>query len=99
MFQKKEILYSETQGVCQVENIVQLQGGKGEQVPYYVLRSLLDKEQVAYIPVENHQVQLKPIFTADEARQLKDSKEAKENPMMQQAIRYVLGEEDGEENE
>ena len=36
MFQKKDYIYSETQGVCQVENIVLLQSGNGPQVSYYV---------------------------------------------------------------
>ena len=40
MFQKKQYIYSETQGVCIVENIVQLPAGKGENIPYYVLKSV-----------------------------------------------------------
>ena len=51
MFQKKEIIYSESLGVCQVENIVQLSAVKGgETTAYYQLRSLLDNDKNAYIP-------------------------------------------------
>ena len=38
MFQKKQIIYSETLGVCVVDNIVSLAASKKEKaVPYYVL--------------------------------------------------------------
>ena len=38
MFQKKQIIYSETLGVCVVDNIVSLAASKREKaVPYYVL--------------------------------------------------------------
>ena len=41
MFQKKQIIYSETLGVCVVDNIVSLAASKREKpVPYYVLKSL-----------------------------------------------------------
>ena len=43
MFEKKQIIYSETQGVCRVDNIVSLSATKGVPgVPYYVLRSVFD---------------------------------------------------------
>ena len=39
MFQKKQIIYSETLGVCVVDNIVSLAASKREKaVPYYVLK-------------------------------------------------------------
>ena len=35
MFEKKQIIYSETQGVCQVENIVSLSASRRERkIPY-----------------------------------------------------------------
>ena len=38
MFQKKQMIYSESLGVCQVENIVGLSATKrGETISYYVL--------------------------------------------------------------
>jgi hypothetical protein len=50
MFEKKQIIYSETMGLCQVDNIVSLSATRGEAgVPYYVLRSLTDKTKVSII--------------------------------------------------
>ena len=90
MFQKKDYIYSETQGVCQVENIVLLQSGNGPQVSYYVLRPYYDREQVSYIPVENHQVKLRPMFTPEEARELAESEQVKKDEKVQQAVEFVL---------
>ena len=89
MFQKKQKIYSETQGVCVVENIVQLPAGKGETLPYYVLKSLMD-EKVSYIPVKNHQVALRELFTEDEAKALLESPELEKNEQLKAAVKYVL---------
>ena len=89
MFQKKQKIYSETQGVCVVENIVQLPAGKGETLPYYVLKSLMD-EKVSYIPVKNHQVALRELFTEDEAKALLESPELEKNEQLKAAVEYVL---------
>ena len=63
MFEKKQIIYSETMGVCQVDNIVSLSATRGEAgVPYYVLRSVADKAKVSYIPVDHHQVVLRELL-------------------------------------
>ena len=43
MFQKKQIIYSETLGVCVVDNIVSLAASKREKaVPYYVLKPVFE---------------------------------------------------------
>ena len=89
MFQKKQKIYSETQGVCIVENIVQLPAGKGETLPYYVLKSVMD-EKISYIPVKNHQVALRELFTEDEARALLQSPELEKNKQLSAAVNYVL---------
>lgn len=90
MFQKKQYIYSETQGVCVVENIVQLSVGKGESLPYYVLKSVFDETKVSYIPVNNHQVVLKELFSMEEALRLEQDASLKENEKLQEAIRFVL---------
>ena len=90
MFQKKQIIYSETQGVCIVDNIVQLPATKGENLPYYVLKSVFDTAKVSYIPVNNHQVVLREIFTEDEARELKKNPEIEKNEILKAAVDYVL---------
>lgn len=78
MFEKKQIIYSETQGVCQVENIVSLSASRRERkIPYYVLRPVFDKSRVSYIPVENHQVKLRELFTREEAEALQGTEETK----------------------
>ena len=71
MFEKKQIIYSETQGVCQVENIVSLSASRRERkIPYYVLRPVFDKSRVSYIPVENHQVKLRDWMSSIEVNAL-----------------------------
>ena len=89
MFQKKQKIYSETQGVCIVENIVQLPAGKGVTLPYYVLKSVLDGK-TSYIPVNNHQVSLRDLFTREEAEELLKSPELEKNEQLKAAVQYVL---------
>ena len=90
MFQKKQKIYSETQGVCIVDNIVQLPAGKGETLSYYVLKSVFDAAKVSYIPVDNHQVCLRDLFTAEEARELLKTPELEKNELLKAAVDYVL---------
>ena len=89
MFQKKQQIYSETQGVCIVENIVQLPAGKGATLPYYVLKSVFDGK-TSYITVNNHQVSLRELFTEEEARELLQNPELEKNEQLKAAVEYVL---------
>ena len=90
MFQKKQKIYSETQGVCIVDNIVQLPAGKGETLSYYVLKSVFDVSKVSYIPVENHKVVLRELFTKEEAEELSKLPEFGKNELLKAAVEYVL---------
>ena len=90
MFQKKQIIYSETQGVCIVDNIVQLPATKGETTPYYVLKSVFDATKVSYIPVNNHQVALREIFSDTEAKEIEKNPELMKNENLKAAVEYVL---------
>lgn len=72
LFQKKEVIYSETIGVCIVDDIVKLADNKKDTYNYYLLRSVFDKTKKAYIPVENHTVQLRSLITLQEALTLQD---------------------------
>ena len=90
MFQKRQKIYSETQGVCVVDAIVQLPVGRGETLPYYVLKSVFDTSKVSYIPVNNHQVSLRELFTEEEAKALLESPELDENELLKAAVLYVL---------
>lgn len=70
MFEKKEVIFSETIGVCQVVELTKLSAKNGDQVMYYGLRSVFDGGKVSYIPVEHHQVQLRPLISYEEAEKL-----------------------------
>jgi RNA polymerase-interacting CarD/CdnL/TRCF family regulator len=90
MFQKKQYIYSETQGACIVDNIVQLPAGKGETVPYYVLKSVFDATKVSYIPVRNHQVVLRELFTREEALEMKKDSKLEKDEKRKAAVEFVL---------
>lgn len=91
MFQKKEIIYSETLGVCIVDDIVKLADNKKDTYYYYLLRSVFDKTKKAYIPVENHTVQLRNLITKAEALKLQaeDTFDEK-SEQIKGEIRYVI---------
>jgi hypothetical protein len=92
MFQKKQYIYSGTLGVCLVENITQLSAGKEGQVAYYVLRPIFAKEEVSYIPVENHQMELRELFTEEEARRIEQdpSIDLSKDEKLKAAVDFVL---------
>ena len=90
MFQKKQYIYSETQGVCQVENIVRLRSQKGTEMSYYVLRPVFEAGKVSYIPVKGHQVELRELFTVEEAEILAKSEQVKKDYKLQDAVDFVL---------
>lgn len=79
MFQKKDYIYSESMGVCLVADVTNLAPKKGSAVSYYVLKSVYQKDKVAYIPVENHAVELRQLITPDEAREIFEKWQAPEN--------------------
>ena len=69
VYAKKDIIYSSTMGLCIVSDITKLSADKNmTPVPYYVLKSYYDKTHVAYIPVENHEVELRPLLDEEAAR-------------------------------
>lgn len=67
MFAKKTYIYDEEMGVCFIEDIARLATKNKQELGYYVLRSVYRKDKVAYIPVENHEVQLRELITKEEA--------------------------------
>ncbi len=66
MFYKKQMIHSETLGICRVEDIVKLTSKAGDITPYYMLRAA-DGGRVAYIPVENHEVKLRELTEEEKA--------------------------------
>ncbi len=90
MFEKKEIIYSETLGVCQVAELTRLAAKNGEQVLYYGLRSVADKKKVSYIPVDHHQVLLRPLITYEKARELEGNPPENLTELQREEIEFVL---------
>lgn len=66
-FEKKDIIFSASIGLCVVSDVVKLSADKSTPIPYYVLKSYYDKSKVAYIPVENHKVELRTLISEAEA--------------------------------
>lgn len=69
MFQKKELVFSGSLGICVVQKIVKLTAEKNntDGVLYYVLRALTGEGKISYIPVEHHQVMLRSALSEEEA--------------------------------
>lgn len=90
MFQKKDVIYSDTIGVCIVQDITKLTEARGQQILYYVLRSVYQKTKVSYIPVEGHQVNLRELISEEEAT--KKLEELKETDALKAADEKLIGE-------
>lgn len=91
MFQKKEVIYSETIGVCVVDDIVKLADSRKDTYNYYLLRSVFDRTKKAYIPVENHTVQLRNLITPQEALALQnESSYGEKSGQEKREIAYVI---------
>ena len=91
-FEKKDIIFSESLGVCKVDDVVRLSQKKGEGIMYYVLRSVEDKKKVAYIPVEKHEVQLRCLIDVETARKLKADCYKELSSQRKHEVDYVLDE-------
>jgi acid phosphatase class B len=90
MFEKKDIIYSETIGVCRVDDITKLTQKKGDTIAYYVLRSVENKDKVAYIPVDKHIVNLRNPIDYDEAKEMKEKLTKDDSSLKKFEINYVL---------
>lgn len=91
MFEKKDVIFSEAIGVCQVVELTKLSAKNGDQVMYYGLRSVFDDRKVSYIPVEHHQVQLRPLISYEEAEKLSEAALAEDMDVLRKKeIEYVL---------
>lgn len=99
MFEKKNIIFSESIGVCTVEDIVKLAAEKNQaQVTYYLLKSVADKKKISYIPVEKHEYVLRELITKEEALEKKNSKDYEEmNEYLKEEVEYVIGKSDTKE--
>lgn len=90
MFEKKDIIFSETLGVCQVAELPKLPAKNGEPIPYYGLKSIYDKSKVSYIPVENHQVLLRELISYEKARELLHNPPDNLDNLLRQEAEYVM---------
>ena len=91
LFQKKDMIFSETLGVCSVDDIVKLADNKKDTYYYYLLRSVYDKSKKAYIPMENHSVQLRELITKEEALCLQMEEDFdKKSEQIKGEVRYVI---------
>jgi len=91
LFQKKEKIYSETMGVCVVDDIVKLSDNRKDTYEYYLLRSVYDKTKKAYIPVENHNVLLRNLITKEEALQIQAEEHFEKGSVQRRGeVAYVL---------
>ncbi len=92
MFQKKDYIFSDSVGVCRVDDVTKISMKAGESPLYYVLRSYYDKDKVCYIPVEGHKVSLRKLRTEQEIKELLKETGAAELPALEQGeAAYVLG--------
>jgi hypothetical protein len=74
-----------------VEDIVKLSDNRKETYNYYLLKSIYDKSKKAYIPIENHSVQLRNLITYDEAKALFDDEDFKnQKDIIKGEVKYVL---------
>jgi hypothetical protein len=75
-----------------VDNITQLAAGRENPVAYYVLTPVFAKEKTSYIPVEDHQVVLRELFSEEEARAMEADPniDLEKNPLLKDAIHFVL---------
>ncbi len=89
MFEKKDIIFSETLGVCRVAEIAKLPAKNNEQVLYYGLKSVYDNKKVSYIPVEHHQVKLRPLISYEEAKSLENQMDGLSEEQKQE-VAYVI---------
>lgn len=90
MFEKKDVIFSETLGVCQVAELTRLSAKNGDQVLYYGLRSVFDKGKVSYIPVDHHQVQLRNLISYEEAEKLSANPPENQTEHEKREVEYVL---------
>lgn len=89
MFQKKDIIYSGNIGVCVVTEIAKLTDKRGETVNYYGLKALRDGK-TAYVPVENHSVELRELLSINDAIEIKNAKYDDCSANEKYEIDYVL---------
>lgn len=88
MFRKKDIIYSSGIGVCVVADIVNLAVNKKSPVQYYQLISIYDSKKISYIPVQEHEVELRYLISVEVAEKKQKMKGLPQKEL--QELEYVL---------
>lgn len=70
ILKKNEIVFSDTLGVCQVAEVSNLTTKKGDNLLYYRLQSVFNKDKFSYIPAHGHQMKLRNILKRSESSSL-----------------------------
>lgn len=73
MFKKGDYVVHSLEGVCEVQDIVDMTKGR-DQVPYYQLASWPDKRTTVYVPVnqQNGRVRLREVLSKEEIQKIVD---------------------------
>ncbi len=87
-FSKHEVIFSESMGVCEVSDIINLSVNKKPPIQYYVITPIQSSKSPSYIPVEGHQVMLRHLVTTEEAKNKMNAEEI--NDMERAEIDYVM---------
>ena len=91
-FEKGGYLYSETLGVCKVSDIPKLSVNRRvtKTMDYYKLRPVSDLSKAAYIPVENHKVELRELISLEEANSYNEEELKDMPPLKREEVRFVI---------
>ena len=93
ILKKNEIVFSDTLGVCQVTEVSNLTTKKGDNILYYRLQSIYNKDKFSYIPAHGHQMKLRDIISVDDAQEIKAKEDFEKLSLLEkQEIEYVLNE-------
>jgi len=90
IYEKKQVIFSDSLGVCVVAEVTKLSSGKTEPVLYYKLNSLYEKGKTAYVPAVGHKVKLRELITVEEAEKLKEKVTEDTETKILHEINYVL---------
>ena len=90
-FEKNEVIFSESTGVCRVTDIVNLSTKTQPCLKYYILTPICVRGNPSYIPVYDHQVHLRHLITVEEAK-VKRTLDGL-SKLEKQEIEYVLSKE------
>ncbi len=93
ILKKNEIIFSDTLGVCQVTEVSNLTTKKGDNLLYYRLQSIYNKDKFSYIPAHGHQMKLRDVISVDDAQDIKAKEYFEKLSLLEkQEIEYVLNE-------